>query len=454
MNPDRSDLPSPQEDARLAALKSYEVLDTPPEEIFDEFARLAASLAGTPTALISLIDGTRQWFKSKVGMGVEQTPRDFAFCDHAIRGKDVFIVPDATKDERFANNPLVVNDPAIRFYAGAPLITMEGHALGTLCIIDYVPREFTAEQSQALEALSAHVMAQLELRRRLAQFTRGSEVRQRVISELRQAIDNGEFELFYQPTVNVRTGHIASLEALLRWNRPGRGLSPPADFLPILERSGLIVEVGSWVMRTAAGHYRDWLARGVTSPRITVNVSPLQLQHPNFVSDLVLALDPDGSSRVPLDIEITEAVLIENTEVVIARLREIQHMGVHIAVDDFGTGYSSLRYLTRLPVDTLKIDRSFVAGMTENPDDMGLVSSIIQLAHGLNLDIIAEGVETEEQRKLLRLLRCDQMQGYMFSRPVSRDEMERILLRDQEETAAEWRQMLGCAQGARVSGTR
>lgn len=454
MNPDRSDLPSPQEDARLAALKSYEVLDTPPEEIFDEFARLAASLAGTPTALISLIDGTRQWFKSKVGMGVDQTPRDFAFCDHAIRGKDVFVVPDATKDERFANNPLVVNDPAIRFYAGAPHITMEGHALGTLCIIDYVPREFTAEQAQALEALSAHVMAQLELRRRLAQFTRGSEVRQRVISELRQAIDNGEFELFYQPTVNVRTGHISSLEALLRWNRPGRGLSPPADFLPILERSGLIVEVGSWVMRTAAGHYRDWLARGVTSPRITVNVSPLQLQHPNFVSDLVLALDPDGSSRVPLDIEITEAVLIENTEVVIARLREIQHMGVHIAVDDFGTGYSSLRYLTRLPVDTLKIDRSFVAGMTENPDDMGLVSSIIQLAHGLNLDIIAEGVETEEQRKLLRLLRCDQMQGYMFSRPVSRDEMERILLRDQEETAAEWRQMLGCAQGARVSGTR
>lgn len=447
MNPDDpSDIPTPQEDARLAALKSYEVLDTPPEQIFDEFARLAASLAGTPTALISLIDGTRQWFKAKVGMGVDQTPRNIAFCDHAIRGNDVFVVPDASKDERFADNPLVVNDPGIRFYAGAPLITLEGHALGTICIIDYVPREFTPEQSQALQALSAHVMAQLELRRRLAKFTRGNEVRQRVISELRRAIDNGEFELFYQPTVNVRTGHIASLEALLRWNRPGRSLAPPADFLPILERSGLIVEVGAWVMRTAASHYRDWLARGVTAPRITVNVSPLQLQHPDFVSHLIEALDPDGSSRVPLDIEITEAVLIENTEVVVARLREIQDMGVHIAVDDFGTGYSSLRYLAHLPVDTLKIDRSFVAGMTENPDDMGLVASIIQLAHGLNLDVIAEGVETAEQRKLLRLLRCDQMQGFAFSRPVPKDEMERILMRDQEETAAEWRQTLGCSR--------
>jgi len=437
-----------EEDARLAALRSYEILDTAPEAIFDEFVRLAASIAGTPTALISLVDGSRQWFKAKVGLDASETPRDVAFCDHAIRGSEVFVVKDATLDERFAQNPLVTNDPAIRFYAGAPLLTIDGHALGTLCIIDYVPREFTQAQCEALQTLSSHVMAQLDLRRRLAEFTHGSAARQQIIAELRHAIDAGEFVLFYQPTVNVRTGHITNLEALIRWNRPGRGLVPPADFLPILERSGMIVELGGWVMRTAADDYRNWLSRGLTAPRITVNVSPLQLQHPDFVSLLTSAMDSDGGlHRVPLDIEITEGVMMDNPDAVIAKLHEIQQLGVHIALDDFGTGYSSLRYLARLPVDTLKIDRSFVAQMTENADDMGLISSIISLGHGLHLDIVAEGVETEEQRKLLRLLRCDHMQGYLFSRPVPRDEIEPILRRDQEETAAQWRQLMGNSAG-------
>jgi len=443
-----------REEERLAALQSYEILDTPAEEVFDELARLAASIGGTPTALINLIDGSRQWLKAKVGLAANEMPRDNAFCDYAIRGNEVFVVGDATRDERFADNPLVTHEPHMRFYAGAPLISPDGYALGTLCVIDSVPREFTREQSEALRALAAHLMAQLDLRRRLKQFTRGNGARQSFIAQLRQAIEKGEFVLFYQPTVNVRTGHIASLEALIRWNRPGRGLVSPGEFLPILESSGLIVEVGEWVMRRAAADYRDWLDRGLVAPRITVNVSPLQLLHPDFVSHLSAAMDPDGQSRVPLDIEITEVVLTQNTSAVIARLREIQQLGVHIAVDDFGTGYSSLRHLAHLPVDALKIDRSFVAQMTENPDDMGLVSSIISLAHGLQLDVVAEGVETEEQRKLLRLLRCDHMQGYIFNRPVHKDEMEMLLRRDQQEIAVEWQQVVGQAATVSASGSR
>jgi diguanylate cyclase (GGDEF)-like protein len=618
---------------RIRALETYSVLDTSGEAIFDDVAQMAASMCDTPIALVSFVDGYRQWFKARVGIDATETPRDVAFCSHAIKVREPFVVNDATKDPRFAANPFVTGDDHFRFYAGAPLISPEGHALGTLCVIDRVPRELSASRIDGLKRLGQRLMAHLELRRkhgdlvdenqrridaledsnaqldalvrsqraqieraaqynpqtglpnralflsRLGQyldsallsgqhvtvfvfdiqrfglvsesmgqslldsllqqvgqrlahvvgsagaiahveadrfaalstrlnsseaaarhfreeilptlatpykiddeefriafkcgsasspsdgiaperllrqaktalmkaresqethvtFTADLETRVSEIvtfeTKLRRAIEREEFELHYQPKVSLLDGSIEGAEALLRWRdrepgQNGREVSdqwiPPALFIPALEATGLILPVGRWALVQAAKDLEEWQQRGFAAPRIAVNISPLQLRQREFLTEIGTILT-SASFPLPLDLELTEAVLMDNTDGCIETLQAVRKMGVQIAIDDFGTGYSSLRYLARLPIDVLKIDMAFIHAMTKTPENMAIVSSIISLAHALRFRTVAEGVESEEQRKLLQLLRCDQMQGYLFSKAICKPEFESML---------------------------
>jgi diguanylate cyclase (GGDEF)-like protein/PAS domain S-box-containing protein len=242
-------------------------------------------------------------------------------------------------------------------------------------------------------------------------------------NRLRIAVANEQFVLHYQPKVSIADGRAVGLEALIRWRTPGGELVPPHQFIPLLEETGMILDVGRWALRQAVRDARQWMAKGLRLPRIAVNISSRQLRQHDF-ADEVRQIIARGEGESPaIDLEITESLIMENIEQCSAKLNLLKSAGVGIAIDDFGTGYSSLSYLARLPVSSLKIDRSFIIDMTNNPDHMAIVSTIISLAHSLNLTVIAEGVETLEQLNLLKLLKCDEAQGYLFSRPLPVEEV-------------------------------
>jgi diguanylate cyclase (GGDEF)-like protein len=248
-------------------------------------------------------------------------------------------------------------------------------------------------------------------------------------NELRRAVQEEQFVLYYQPRLELSSRKICGLEALIRWIHPERGLVTPGEFIPVLENTGMILEVGRWALRRAALDHSSWHKAGLEPPRIAVNVSAIQLRRKEFVEEVRAALAEAGDSREWLDIEITESMLMEDIEGSIDRLKEVQAMGVHVAMDDFGTGYSSLSNLTRLPINSVKVDRSFISQMTTRPEQLAIVTTVISLAGALNLPVVAEGVETEEQAKLLRLLRCDEVQGYLFGKPMSYGAIEDLLRR-------------------------
>ena len=242
-------------------------------------------------------------------------------------------------------------------------------------------------------------------------------------NKLRHAVNKQQFMLYYQPKVQLATGDVMSMEALIRWH-DGDRLVSPGEFVPLLEDNGLILDVGRWVIHRALGDRRKWQERGLRAPRIAVNVSAVQLRQANFV-DMVRDII-QGESSHGLDFEITESMIMHDIEGNISKLRALRDLGVNIAIDDFGTGYSSLGYLARLPVNALKIDRSFISAMGGSADGMSIVSTIISLAHTLNLKVIAEGVEKPEQRQLLTLLQCDEIQGYLVSPPLPDDEITKF----------------------------
>jgi len=255
----------------------------------------------------------------------------------------------------------------------------------------------------------------------------------RLENKLRRAIEAEQFVLHYQPKVDSKNRSIASVEALIRWQDPETGLVPPGRFIPLLEETGMILEVGFWAIRKALSDHGRWRAAGLGTPRIAVNVSAIQLQQKDFVGTVKSIIEEGRASNdTPgggLDLEITESLIMRNIEEIVPRLKALRELGVDIMVDDFGTGHSSLRYLAKLPITALKIDQSFVDTMSENAESMTIVSTIVSLAHSLHLKVIAEGVETEEQARLLRQVGCDELQGYLISRPVPFDAITALLPR-------------------------
>ena len=246
-------------------------------------------------------------------------------------------------------------------------------------------------------------------------------------TSMRRAIENEEFITYYQPVVHMATGEVIGAEALVRWRHPEFGVLPPAKFIGLAEDTGMIVEIGDFVLRTACAQTRAWQDRGFGRLRIAVNVSARHFRQANFLDRVVQTLRDTRLDPVCLELELTETSIMENPEAAAVLLSKIRKLGARVAIDDFGTGYSSLSYLKRLPIDTVKLDRSFVKVATSHPDDAALVIAIITLAHDLGLKVIAEGVETEEQMNFLRLLRCDEAQGYLFSKPVPAEDFESTL---------------------------
>ena len=246
-------------------------------------------------------------------------------------------------------------------------------------------------------------------------------------NKLRRALEQEQLVLHYQPKVDLKSNQISGLEALMRWNDPETGLVPPWKFIPLFEETGMIIEAGAWALARAMADYRDLQKKNLSPPRIAVNVSQVQLRRNDFVSTIERVVSGFGGVPGGLEIEITESLIMQDIEANIQKLHAIREMGVEVAIDDFGTGYSSLSYIAKLPINALKIDRAFIINMASNADDLSIVSAIISLAHSLNLRVVAEGVETNEQAKLLRLLKCDEIQGFLFSPGVPAEQIEEFL---------------------------
>jgi len=237
-------------------------------------------------------------------------------------------------------------------------------------------------------------------------------------NDLRRSLERGELELYYQPQLDLLHQRTLGVEALLRWRHPKYGLVGPADFVPLAEESGLIIPIGEWVLRTACAQAKAWQEQGLPPLRMAVNLSVAQFEQPDFTRLVARILSDTGLQPDCLELEITESLLMKDVATAVTVLRTLKEMGVKLAIDDFGTGYSSLNYLKRLPIDRLKIDRSFVHDISIDPDDAAIARAVIAMAHSLNLRVVAEGVETNAQLTFLRSRDCDEMQGYYFSRPL------------------------------------
>jgi EAL domain-containing protein (putative c-di-GMP-specific phosphodiesterase class I) len=304
-------------------------------------------------------------------------------------------------------------------------LNVGGHMLTTTCSIGISIFPNDAEDSRELmkNADTAMYHAKEHGRNNFQFFSPEMNVRaverHQLETELRRALEWDQFVLHYQPQADMRTGTLVGMEALIRWQHPERGLVPPLSFIPVAEESGLIELIGRWALKTACEQNREWQASGLPALKVAVNISTRQFNDPRgFANEVTRLLNATGMDPRYLELEMTESMLLKNVDENIAVLRRLGKLGTHLAVDDFGTGYSSLAYLKQLPIDTLKIDRTFVRDIETDADDAAIIGAIIAMAHGLDVRVTAEGVETKGQMEALRKLGCDEFQGFLLSKPL------------------------------------
>jgi diguanylate cyclase (GGDEF)-like protein/PAS domain S-box-containing protein len=254
-------------------------------------------------------------------------------------------------------------------------------------------------------------------------------------ADLRKALENDEFRIMYQPIISLKTNNIISLEALLRWRHPHRGIIPPSEFIPIAEETGLIVAIGEWVLRKACVHMCYWNSKTVTPIRVAVNVSGVQLRDSGFADTVLSILGETGLPPTLLDLEVTETVLMSQNQAALDMLSKLQSKGIHVCLDDFGTGYSSLNCIQNLPIDILKVDRSFICRIENDEEQIKIVETILHLGKNLGIEVIAEGVETDNQLNRLKTIQCEYYQGFLYSKPIDKDEVEHLILAEEKSPA-------------------
>ena len=564
------------EQLRLAAVRAVQWLETANNENFDRICRLAAAYFDVPTVLVSLVDQDRQWFAAQIGFEPRQTPISQSFCAHTIQQDGVMQVVDACADPRFMSNALVTVGNGIRFYAGAPLVTREGHAIGSLCLIDKWPQQLSHAETKVLQDLAEMVIAQIEQRQQtqtrhpvsglpnLRQLvtdhaepwsSAGAPIRllavievvesqwavdltadgstliadkaatiteqlqesfggnlvayhiderhfclilptqeinkQSVIAELGQlicepcaqdsistlpgvrmgiascedgtqsigellrkgrsavgragrdgidwtvwdenpncapsrahslihglaaAMANCDLFLVFQPRFRLSDGRQVSAEALIRWNHPQYGPVSPAEFIPLIERSGQISIITRWVIDNALANAATWQD---TESKVSLNLSALDFQDIDITDALRVALDKHGVGAHRVEVEITEGEWIRASAAVLTQLSEIRALGVDVAIDDFGTGYSNFAYLHEIPANVIKLDKSIITDLESKPRNRIIAQSIFQLAHSLGYRTVAEGIETFKCMELVKGYGCHEAQGFFLSRPLS-----------------------------------
>jgi EAL domain-containing protein (putative c-di-GMP-specific phosphodiesterase class I) len=434
----RAELPT--EDARLHALTSTGILDTEPEPGFDAITRLGAQCFKADTVLLGFADTSRVWIKSSWGEPVRELPRSHSIFEMVLAENGPVVVPDLAMFPGLAGPHKKLRHLEVVSFASVPVRSPDGNILGALTIFSGQPRHnLSREELRILESLADMVASQLELRRLRKRDLKRQPRRLRAQQkqkekwptrhDLRHALERDEFVLFYQPEVELATRRIVGLEALIRWKHPQRGLVAPMDFIPAAEESGMILPIGDWGLREVCDQIQKWCIDDPTreSLRVCVNLSARQFSRAGLADHVEALLRQSGLSSCQLGLEMTESSLIPDMDTALEVLGSLRRLGVSLLMDDFGTGYSSLSYLHSFPIDVLKIDRSFVGRMTEGEQALQIVRTIVELARVLGMDVVAEGIETVEQYRLLRELGCRYGQGYLFARPISAGEVTGLL---------------------------